>query len=174
MKTFKYVASTLIPIIVLISGSAAAGGFAQKLKVLLMDQQTHRAPANVLPTQLDSMATRCLTCHDDSSKRPISVTRIGGSRQGAGLARDSHPVGMLYDDSAMRDPSSYKPSGALPPDMQLVGGQVTCISCHTTKNSAEPDAEAGAEPRRDSECLATGELVGARSQSGLCLACHTL
>jgi hypothetical protein len=83
-------------------------------------------------------SSRCLACHD------------GTSGQCLGL---SHPVEVDYARAAMRDPGRYVPASALPADVPLVNGRVSCVSCH---DGASTHPAHTVEPAR------------------LCLACHRM
>jgi hypothetical protein len=82
-------------------------------------------------------STRCLACHDGTAAAALGP---------------SHPVEVDYARAAMRDPRRYVPASALPREITLVNGNVSCASCH--------DA---ASPQRAHTAMA-----------GLCQACHRL
>ncbi len=80
----------------------------------------------------------CLACHDGSAARGLG---------------ESHPVEVDYPAAFARDPDRYAPAASLPPEVLLVGGRVTCTSCH---DGASPHRARAVEPAR------------------LCQACHRL
>lgn len=91
----------------------------------------------------------CIACHDGTaSPAPVELFSMG--LPGSSM---SHPVDVDYSAAYGRDPEHYLPPGALPPDVPLVDGKVTCTSCH---DGASPD------PKRVTNPI------------GLCQSCHQL
>ncbi len=76
-------------------------------------------------------STRCIACHDGSTGAPIEFRMAPDATGGM-----SHPVEVDYDAASLRDPTHYHPSAALPREVPLVNGKVTCTSCH---DGASPD-----------------------------------
>jgi len=85
---------------------------------------------------VDPVSAECLSCHDGSM---ATVSRIG-----VGYWRHSidfisqdkgiHPIGVDYRKAALRD-RRLRPPEALPPEIKLVDGKVSCISCHDPYSS---------------------------------------
>lgn len=83
-------------------------------------------------------SARCLACHDGTT----------GAAMGP-----SHPVEVSYARASARDPRRYVPAAALPREITLVNGNVSCVSCH------------------DGASLHPARTV---DPSTLCLACHRM
>ncbi len=90
--------------------------------------------------RITTTSAECLSCHDGTV-----TTSIG----------ESHPYDVDYDGARARS-SNLRPRGALPANLVLPGGKVTCTTCHDG---------ASTEPAKTSL-----PLVG----SQLCFACHAL
>ncbi|MFQ5590911.1 MAG: hypothetical protein ACE5HE_07105 [Phycisphaerae bacterium] len=85
--------------------------------------------------RLDSSSRWCLECHDGVTARESRTTLGASIISGAWDAGRSHPVGVPYpaalSDHNYRDnDSGYVPRQMLPPQVQLPGGSVSCVSCH--------------------------------------------
>lgn len=93
----------------------------------------------------------CLSCHDGSLARNLKLTM---AVQTGGAPGSEHPVPIAYAEAYARRPREFVPPTALPPEIQLVQGQVQCVTCHTTN--------------------AQGQWVPVRGSGGrpLCLSCH--
>lgn len=111
---------------------------------------------NVLPGRTPSRS--CMGCHDGTIGAVADVTfktRLEGFHgEAEELVGGSHPVDIDYEEAAQRRPGWLTPAAALPPEVMLGDGLVTCLSCH------HPDSK---EPFRTSLPM---------SASGLCFACH--
>jgi hypothetical protein len=83
-------------------------------------------------------SSRCLACHD------------GAAAPGLG---ETHPVDVDYARASLRDPARFAPAAALPAEVTLVNGTVSCVSCH---DAASPHRGRAVDPAR------------------LCLACHRM
>ncbi len=104
---------------------------------------------------LDEHSRRCLECHDGVSTSDSRSMSAGG-HGGSDLKRD-HPVGVRY--------LSRKPRGArtqlkseylLPAQVRLVGGKVSCVSCHNLYATGP------------------GRLSVPIERSQLCFTCHAM
>jgi predicted CXXCH cytochrome family protein len=103
---------------------------------------------------LDADSRRCLECHDGVNATDANNTTAwnrGGLR--IGNVTTNHPVGIEYPPRKKRD--EYRPASALPDEIQLSSGRISCVSCH--------DLYA-----RDRHRL-TVPMDGSR----LCYSCHT-
>jgi hypothetical protein len=89
----------------------------------------------------EQVSSECLSCHEDIEGQD------GSSHSG------SHAVGVVYADHAARD-ESLRPLLALPSELLLFEGVVTCATCH------------GSDPH-DGQVLAISNR-----ESALCQACH--
>ncbi len=106
---------------------------------------------------LDSQTRACLECHDGVTARESRNTLGSSIVSDAWDARREHPVGVPYPGSLGRlRESAYIPKNMLPPQVQLPGGKVSCVSCH--------NLYAGERN------LLTVPIEG----SALCFACHSM
>ena len=150
--------------------SALAASFADRFRDFIVGseaQASSRAPA------LDTSARGCLQCHDGLRAAHIAVRTSGSALQIRGSQTLNHPVGMVYERSVMKDPQGYKSRAALHPNVRLVEGQVSCVSCHQTRG--EVSANTHPEPRLEfaaNTCTATKELTVGHRDRELCMACH--
>jgi predicted CXXCH cytochrome family protein len=94
-------------------------------------------------------STRCLSCHDGSVTRG---TLLKPHVDGGG----DHPVEIDYGRSFARRPRVLRPPGALPDALPLVGGKVSCTTCHDARS-----------PEKGKPALTT-------RGSALCFACHSI
>lgn len=105
----------------------------------------------------------CLGCHDGSVSRPVVIGRTGSTRTAAGLYGSMsapfdrgamhgamHPVDVSYPDGRR----GFRPASEVERSLPLVGGMVTCDSCHSGADST---------PYR---------LTVSNEGSRLCLICH--
>lgn len=101
----------------------------------------------------------CLGCHDGSVSRPVVIGRTGSTRTAAGLYGSMtasfdrgamHPVDVSYPDGRR----GFRPASEIERSLPLVGGMVTCDSCHSGADST---------PYR---------LTVSNEGSRLCLICH--
>jgi hypothetical protein len=74
----------------------------------------------------------------------------------------------------MKDPQGYRSRAALHPNIRLVEGQVSCISCHQTRTDRTVAAagDVHLELTNTSTCTATKELTVGRRDRDLCMVCH--
>ena len=151
---------------------AAAGSFAESFRDFIVgsEAQARPAPENLL----DKVAGECLACHNGSNARHVNARAAGTVAPSHGFRTGDHPVGMVYEESARKDPQGYRPATALHPNIRLVDGRVTCLSCHKVKNEtlASRETRSSAQPAKPS-CTATKEITMGPRDKELCLACHT-
>lgn len=99
----------------------------------------------------------CMGCHDGSVAAMADVS-FPAAPGFAGEPHDSgngaHPIDLDYEASAQRRPGSFTPVSALPREVTLQDGKITCLTCH------RPDSQ---ERFRVSLSM---------DGSGLCLSCH--
>lgn len=101
--------------------------------------------------RLDALSRDCVGCHDGSVAR--------GHGPEAPIADDasSHPVGVPYDPTSRAGRKSHlRPRQSLPPQVQLPGGAVGCVSCHS--------------PFAGGAAMLTVPI----RMSALCFACHDM
>lgn len=163
---------TLLCLLVLASAErASAAGFAERFRSFVLGVE---AQAGSRPPGLDPSARGCLQCHDGSRAAHVTVRAGGSPMPIRGAQTLNHPVGMMYDRSVAKDPHGYKARAMLHPNIRLVEGQVTCVSCHQTRSNLAVAASATAHPdtRGTETCTATQQLTMGRHDRDLCLACH--
>lgn len=111
---------------------------------------------NAMPGRTPSSS--CMGCHDGTIGPVANVifpsTLEGFVNTPHDPGSSSHPVDLDYDASAQRQPGSLTPSGALPSEVVLQEGKLTCVTCH------HPDST---QPFRTSLSM---------DASALCIACH--
>ena len=151
----------------------AAGSFMDSLRNFIVGREAQARPA---PENLvDKVASECLGCHNGSTANNVNMQTAGAKMPIHDFSsNDDHPVGMVYQDSVRRDPKNYRPATALHPNIRLVDGRVTCITCHKVKNETVAINEAWSpdQPAKP-QCTATKEITVGRSRDDkLCLACH--
>lgn len=153
--------------------TSVSADFSDDFRAYILADEAPGHRSNTVAASIDFSAQSCLTCHDGSHASPITVRRRGSPLQIRGSQTLNHPIGMNYDESARHDPQGYRARSSLHPNIQLVDGQVTCVSCHqvrtTTLASTSYNVNATA---RVNGCTATKELTTGYGDRALCLACH--
>lgn len=150
-----------------------AGSFMESLRDFIVgrEAQVRPAPENLI----DKVASACLGCHNGSMTHNVNVrterTRVPLHDFSS---NDDHPVGMVYEESARRDPRNYRPATALHPNIRLVDGRVTCITCHKVRNEMVAfNGKWSSDQPVEPQCTATKEVTMGNSRDDkLCLACH--
>lgn len=153
---------------------AAATNLAEHFRAFVLGAEAQAHTRVASDPGLDAIAQGCLQCHDGSRASHVFVRGAGTPMPTYGSQTLNHPVGMTYDQSVSKDPHGYRPRAALHTNIQLVNGQVTCVSCHQVKTSAAsvPAMQARLDLGRDTTCTATRELTMGKRNKDLCLACH--
>lgn len=156
------------------STPALASSFAEQFQAFVLGAEAQARPLEARDLKLDAIAQGCLQCHDGSRASHVTARGAGAPMQSRGFQTMNHPVGMTYDRSVSKDPNGFRPRSALHPNVRLVEGQVSCVSCHQIKSSAATAAtmEAHLDISQASSCTATKELTMGRHDKDLCLACH--
>jgi len=154
------------------STTASAAGLGDRFRDFIVGNE---AQAKSGASRPDTSARACLQCHDGSRATHVTARSAGGPLEVRGSQTLNHPIGMVYDQTVMKDPQGYKSRAALHPNIRLVEGQVSCISCHQTRTDLTVAAagDVQLELTNTSTCTATKELAtGGRRDRDLCLACH--
>jgi predicted CXXCH cytochrome family protein len=101
-----------------------------------------------------AMTSQCLGCHDGLLTNDVWT----GAAQVVGMGGPAHPVGVPYRSGAIRTAGHVQirmtPLIGLDSRVQLFGGEVECLSCHSLYS-------------RESKLL-----VMSNFHSRLCLSCH--
>lgn len=111
---------------------------------------------NAMPGRTPTSA--CMGCHDGTIGPLANVLFPATLEDFPSEAHDpgsgAHPVDLDYQAAALRQPSSLTPLAALPREVMLQDGKITCLTCH------HPDSR---ERFRVSLSM---------ERSALCLSCH--
>lgn len=122
---------------------------------LLLFAPVH-AFAGPVPLALDAASIECVGCHQDaiSVKEPLQVCHQGNC---------DHPVGVSYASFSSRNRGLIPPEG-LVPEIKLVDGKMSCLSCHTPYTAEHEERAASSQP----DPLLSVDNTGSR----LCTSCH--
>ena len=169
--------NTVLVVLFLVLGSAtsaAAASLAESFRAFVLGAEAQARPLEARDLRLDAIAQGCLQCHNGSRASHVTARSAGTPMPMRGSQSLNHPVGMSYDRTVLKDPHGYRPRAALHPNIRLVDGLVTCISCHQAKANAAPvpTMEARLDQSKDTTCTATKDLTMDRRDKDLCLACH--
>ncbi|GAB4154971.1 MAG: hypothetical protein Fur0037_23480 [Planctomycetota bacterium] len=78
---------------------------------------------------LDRLTRACLGCHDGSA---------AAEHKAPAVLDGSHPIGSVYDESSREGRLSHlRPKADLPPEVQIPGDKVSCVSCHSPFSKKE-------------------------------------
>lgn len=76
----------------------------------------------------------CMGCHDGTIGPVANVTFPSTLEGFASEPHDpgsgAHPVDLDYEAAVQRRPGSFTPSAALPREVMLLDGKITCLTCH--------------------------------------------
>jgi hypothetical protein len=172
----------ILCVVTFTSPALIAGSFGDSFSKWLLGSEAEASLLRQDQPALDEVAEGCMQCHNGMRATHIVVKNADSPLQltSSGM-QVNHPVGMSYDDYAVRKPRDYVPRFSLDPDILLVNGQVSCVSCHSLKETDEVGwavdgrldkvqlAHAGVE-----DCTASGELTVGHTETELCLACHNM
>jgi hypothetical protein len=104
---------------------------------------------------LDSFSTGCVSCHSGIVSRKDTLNFRNDPETRMQMISGKHPIGMNYERyTRYRD--SLKKVDELDPKLVLVGGKVSCVTCHDLLN-----------PEKD-------HLVRNDMGKDLCSECHTM
>lgn len=163
----------------LVSAQAAvAGSFSENFSKWLLGESAQAAMLD--DYNPEGSTEHCLQCHNGSRATHIAVKDAETPMQFSLIGMQvNHPIGMDYDHYATTQRNSYTPRSSLDPSIILVGGRVTCVSCHklkeqqsspTTSSPVSSDPQDGLTLAED--CSASTKLTVGPGEGGLCLACH--
>ena len=99
---------------------------------------------------IDKESHSCLSCHDNIS---VTTEQISLSKSARREDISDHPIGMSYQEIAMRKVSQYFPLTGVP-QIRLFDGRLGCGSCHSLYS-----------PQRK-------KLVISNERDRLCVKCH--
>ena len=164
-----------------VAKTAFAESLGDKFKRWALGSEAQAAMIDDFDARTDRLARECRQCHDGSRATHIAVkdaeTPLQFSSTGVQV---NHPIGMDYAAYAARNVRGFTRRHSLDPNITLIDGRVTCVSCHRLKVTAS-DALFGTGWPGDREvqavsndCSASTELTVGPKQSDLCLACHNM
>jgi predicted CXXCH cytochrome family protein len=104
---------------------------------------------------LDSFSTGCVACHNGIVTPQDSLNFKNNPDSRMQMLAGKHPIGMDYARYAAVNGNLRKP-GELNPKLVLVGGKVSCVTCHDALNPAK------------------NHLALNNSGRDLCIECHNL
>lgn len=164
----------------------SAGSFSDSFKSWVLDDDTSETKADTV--NLDIASADCIQCHNGRDSGHIVVKSAKSAMQFTASGRQSnHPIGMRYDEYASSKPASYRSRNTLNPNIRLVDGLVSCVSCHQQKDRSQGARHGvGIDPYMKVSNTAIGSAsvkniesskmiltVGPRA-TDLCMACHTI
>lgn len=152
----------------------AAGSFLDRLRDFVAGPEAQAQPAP--ENSADKITSGCLGCHNGSMPRGVNVRAARGVAAIHDFrSNDDHPVGVVYAESVRKNPRGYRPATALNPNIRLVDGRVTCITCHKLKNEVVAFNETWASDQpMEPQCTATHEITIGQGDKDICLACHVM
>jgi len=147
----------------LLCPAASAGVFSD----VVLESEVY---ASVKQVEIDSVTQECISCHSGGAASHITVKDADAPIQSSGVTTINHPVGMDYEKYYFREPHSYHSRATLNPDILLVEGRVSCVSCHKLKQ-VEPQQLASLQ-NEVSNCNASNQLTVGSNGYELCVSCH--
>ncbi|MFI4939959.1 MAG: cytochrome c3 family protein [Burkholderiales bacterium] len=103
-------------------------------------------------TNIDALSLQCMGCHNNQVDAGVTVSQKGIVRHSSGAA--NHPIGSDYQIASMN--RGFHAKGALPKEIWLPNGKLSCVSCHQAYTQQH------------------GQLVLPNDHSSLCAQCHDL
>ncbi|NOY53642.1 MAG: hypothetical protein GXP58_08480 [Deltaproteobacteria bacterium] len=179
MKLHK-VLLVFLTLVLMFVETAYAGRFADAFRKFIVgtDAEAYGVAPSAPVVPPGGVSAQCIACHDGATASLIVVREVGTPIQYRGHQTVNHPIGMSYDRYALAKPNHYTPSDALPQDVRLEEGKVTCISCHKLRPGVlDPERIVDAEFSDNAAdgCLAEwGSLTVGPRETDLCLACHVM
>ncbi len=166
------IAVSILIVLVGCAQPATARSFADSMREFILGNETRR-DASDSDGKMDNVTLRCMQCHDGTTARDVALKSASSPLHFVGLVNVNHPVGMRYEDSSRKHPNRYRARQLLDPEITLVNGRVSCLSCHRLRNSAPEPTSGGQQfvSGGRETCVASSELT---VKKNLCLACHTI
>ncbi|MEK6776811.1 MAG: hypothetical protein AABY87_08030 [bacterium] len=172
MKTVN-VTLTVIALIIICADTAAAGSFAERFRRFVLGTEAEAYSVSMAQDQLDQVAEGCMGCHNGITATHITIKNAEAPLQIRGIQTVNHPVGMSYDNYALKNPSGFRPRSTLPSSIRMVDGKVTCLSCHRVgEERTEVLTDSRYDERRNGGCTASNILTVGPRETDLCMACH--
>ena len=183
-NSVKIIAYCLFAAFFTITSTATGRGFSDRFKDFVIGKEQQSKSDSTEPfTRLppNSTSTRCMGCHDGSLGRGIKLKHPDATMVFTGHGSSNHPVGMSYRDYAGRNPAVFVAPENLDRRIILEDGEVTCISCHSLKDSPSHQGDGmkhmsvvGLENEIDNGCMASRNLTVGPNPTRLCLSCHAM
>jgi hypothetical protein len=85
-------------------------------------------PATGYSSELDPISSDCLSCHNGTSGPHVRYCLLEQKGTGCG----GHIVSVSYAEMAAKD-ENLLPLSKLPPQLSLLDGKITCVTCHGTE-----------------------------------------
>lgn len=122
-----------------------------------------------------------MNCHDGSSATPVTLKHADTTMRFSAHGSGDHPVGMRYANYASSNPGEYVALEDLDRRIILENGEVTCVSCHETRDHVETGTDVRFTTTQIAYsdngtyvCSATKRLTTGTSSTTLCLSCHAM
>ena len=155
-------------------GLAIAGDFANAFKDFILGSDVQASTRDALLVN-STRSERCMQCHDGSSAKAIVLKDADAPLHISGYRNVNHPVGLNYSQYASNSPVSYVRPENLDARIQLENGDVTCVSCHESRETNEFQAQSFAfADEQEQVCDATGSLTVGPRKTDLCMSCHSM
>ena len=169
---FQYLTICIFGLII-ISTSVNAGSF----RDFILDEGLSNATQRSVQIPANSKSASCMQCHDGSKAKNVGLKHADAAMRFTSHGSSNHPVGMPYDIYARKNPASYVALARLDSRIKLENGQVTCVSCHETKQSSLHKLDIVSLKEKDgtiNTCSSTKELTTGPGQTRLCMSCHAM
>ncbi len=175
LSVFQHVISVCFVIVFLGSSSdSRAGSLAESFKNFVLGAEAQASATHPVQFPPASRASTCMQCHDGTGASQVHLKPAGAPIQYRGQMITGHPVGMNYSHYAAKNPAIYTRPAALDKRVVLENGEVTCLSCHRTRSRDAADRQLTRLEASRAACnVAEGYTTG-MTQTGLCMACHTM
>lgn len=153
---------------------AVAGKFADSFRNFIVGSEAQARSSQTGP--IDKLSNNCIGCHNGSIATHVNVRAAGTVAPTYGFQTRDHPMGMYYEESRRKDPNGYRATTTLHPNIRLVDGRVSCVTCHLVRNETvasltSPEVQID-ESGFDQYCTSTKEMTMGPRDRELCLACH--
>lgn len=155
------------------SAQVNAGSF----RDFILDSELKNTAQLVVEFAADSESAACMQCHNGNKAASIRMKHADMAMNFTSHGSSNHPVGMSYERYARKSPASYVASVKLDSRIRLENGQVTCISCHETRQNnshSQNVVAANNVAAAQSDCTATKAFTTGLGQTRLCMSCHAM